>query len=68
MPRLSVDILIYNIFILMIEKLYLLNNAIHRIVSNLNYVQIDAEIQKGANDICKIICSNEITSIKIEHI
>lgn len=67
MPRLSVDIDLQYIYIDDRKTAFTnINNAIHRIVNNLNYVQIDAEIQKGANDICKIICSNEITSIKIE--
>jgi predicted nucleotidyltransferase component of viral defense system len=67
MPRLSVDIDLQYINFDDRETAFAnINDALARIVNSLRITGINAIIRKDADNICKIICSNDIASIKIE--
>ena len=67
LPRLSVDIdLAYLGFEERETAFKNINAALQRIVNDLNKVHLRAVLQKSPDNICKIICSNAETTIKIE--
>ncbi len=67
LPRLSVDIDLAYIGFEDREKAFKnINEALQRIVDNLNKVHLRAVLQKSPDNIAKIICSNAETAIKIE--
>ena len=67
LPRLSVDIdLAYIGFEEHDTAFKNINEALQRIVNDLNKAHLRAVLQKSPNNIAKIICSNAETTIKIE--
>jgi predicted nucleotidyltransferase component of viral defense system len=67
MPRLSVDIDLQYTTIDDRETAFTnINDALTRIVNSLKTAGINAIIRKDADNICKIICSDDTASIKIE--
>jgi predicted nucleotidyltransferase component of viral defense system len=67
MPRLSVDIDLQYINFDDRETAFAnINNALVRIVNSLKVAGINAIIRKDTDNICKIICSDDIASVKIE--
>ena len=67
LPRLSVDIDLAYIGFEGREKAFQnINEALQRIVDNLNKVHLRAVLQKSPDNIAKIICHNDETAIKIE--
>ena len=67
LPRLSVDIDLAYIGFEGREKAFKnINEALQRIVDNLNKVHLKAVLQKSPDNIAKIICHNDETAIKIE--